>query len=34
MDFRFSMIVEYAPLFIDGVKMTLGITVIAVVLGT
>jgi len=24
------MIVEYAPLFIDGVKMTLGITVIMV----
>ncbi len=34
MDFRWGMIAEYAPLFIDGIKMTLGITVIAVVLGT
>lgn len=34
MDMRWGMIVEYAPLFIDGVKMTLGITVVAVVFGT
>ncbi|MEQ6292516.1 amino acid ABC transporter permease [Vogesella sp. GCM10023246] len=34
MDFRWGMIAEYAPLFIDGVKMTMGITVIAVVFGT
>lgn len=34
MDFRWGMIVEYAPLFVDGIKMTIGITLIAVVLGT
>lgn len=33
-DFRWSMIVEYMPLFINGMKMTLGITLIAVVFGT
>lgn len=34
MDFRWGMIAEYMPLFIQGMQMTLGITVIAVVLGT
>lgn len=34
MDFRWGMIAEYAPLFVEGVKMTVGITLIAVVLGT
>lgn len=34
MDFRWGMIVDYAPLFIEGVKMTVGITLVAVVLGT
>ena len=34
MDFRWGMIAEYMPLFIGGMQMTLGITVIAVVLGT
>ena len=34
MDFRFAMITEYAPLFISGLKMTLVITLISVVLGT
>ena len=34
MDFRWGMIADYMPLFIGGMQMTLGITVIAVVLGT
>ncbi|GGY22605.1 amino acid ABC transporter permease [Paludibacterium paludis] len=34
MDLRWSIISEYMPLFVDGLKMTLGITVVAVVLGT
>ncbi|MBI3143995.1 MAG: amino acid ABC transporter permease [Pseudogulbenkiania sp.] len=34
MDFRWGMIAEYLPLFIDGVKMTLLITIVAVVFGT
>ena len=34
MDFRWGKIAEYAPLFIDGVQMTLLITVFAVVMGT
>ena len=34
MNFQWGMIAEYAPLFIEGVKMTVGITLIAVVLGT
>ena len=34
MDFRWGMVAEYMPLFIGGMQMTLGITVIAVVLGT
>ncbi|KZE34194.1 amino acid ABC transporter permease [Crenobacter luteus] len=33
MDFRWQMIVEYLPLFIDGIKMTLGITLIAIFFG-
>jgi polar amino acid transport system permease protein len=34
MDFRWGMIAEYAPLFVEGAKMTVGITLVAVVLGT
>ena len=34
MDFRWEMISEYLPLFVDGVKMTLLITIVAVVFGT
>ncbi|AXK40316.1 amino acid ABC transporter permease [Crenobacter cavernae] len=33
MEFRWQMIAEYLPLFIDGIKMTLGITLIAVFFG-
>ncbi len=34
MDFRWAMIIEYMPLFINGLKMTLMITLIAVFFGT
>ena len=34
MNFRWEMITEYLPLFVDGAKMTLLITVVAVVFGT
>ncbi|RXZ42728.1 amino acid ABC transporter permease [Crenobacter cavernae] len=33
MEFRWQMVAEYLPLFVDGVKMTLGITLIAVFFG-
>ncbi|MBS1157044.1 MAG: amino acid transporter permease [Proteobacteria bacterium] len=33
-NFRLEMVWEYRELFIEGIKMTLGVTVIAVVLGT
>lgn len=34
MDFRWAMIIEYMPLFINGLQMTLMITLIAVFFGT
>nr|WP_294863287.1 amino acid ABC transporter permease [uncultured Pseudogulbenkiania sp.] len=34
MNFRWEMITEYLPLFIDGAKMTLLITIVAVIFGT
>lgn len=34
MDFRWGMIADYTPLFVEGAKMTVGITLVAVVLGT
>ena len=34
MDLRWGMIVEYAPLFVDGAIMTLVITFFAVIVGT
>jgi polar amino acid transport system permease protein len=34
MDFRWSIIVEYMPLFVDGIKMTLLMTLISVSVGT
>ncbi|MBB5017487.1 polar amino acid transport system permease protein [Chitinivorax tropicus] len=33
-DFRWRILVEYAPLFMDGIRMTLMVTVIGVVMGT
>jgi len=34
MDFRWGIVVEYMPLFIDGIKMTLLMTVLSVCMGT
>ncbi len=34
MDFRWHILQEYAPLFVQGIKMTLLVTVIGVVIGT
>lgn len=34
MDLRWGIITEYMPLFVDGLKMTIGMTILAVVFGT